>query len=96
VSATVELSQSDTPEGLKAAICGRIQALAKIKKIALSMQGPFQRSFSCPAEMVQRGNAPPTRGTLWNVSRSRTNPLNRWRASWPSPPVASQCSPASA
>src|SRR5262249_20574173 len=28
VSATVELSQSDTPEGLKAAIRGRIQALA--------------------------------------------------------------------
>jgi two-component sensor histidine kinase len=30
VSATVELSQSDTPEGLKAAIRGRIQALANV------------------------------------------------------------------
>jgi hypothetical protein len=32
VSATVELSQSDTPEGLKAAICGRIQAWRKSRK----------------------------------------------------------------
>jgi two-component sensor histidine kinase len=30
VAATVELSQSDAPEHLKAAICGRIQALANV------------------------------------------------------------------
>jgi len=35
VSAAVELSESDTPEGLKAAIRGRIQALAKVHTLFL-------------------------------------------------------------
>jgi PAS domain S-box-containing protein len=56
VSATVELSQSDTPEGLKAAIRGRIQALANVhalfvesrwtgaelKKLATQELSPYQ------------------------------------------------------